>query len=311
MEDTCKRLTIGFMIHHLDNDYSKALLKGAAEAARELDADLAIFPGRSLNSQLDDKKYAAFEYQNNVIYGFISEKSLDAAVCSAGTLGSFVTKEEFKSFLDGYEGLPIITTENKVRGYPCVRMLGTGIKDLVSHLVKHHGRKHIAFVSGPKGNADADERLQCYIDALAENGLEYDPNLVAYGKFSEYCVDIVGDLIDRNEGKIDGICFANDMMCKGGYKAIEQRGLRVGTDISVTGYDDSEVAVSLKPPLTTVRADAAILGARAVREAVRLARGEKIEEDIFLGSSPVYRLSCGCARQSENEFSAEVEMFYK
>ncbi|MDE6594187.1 MAG: hypothetical protein K2K57_14135, partial [Oscillospiraceae bacterium] len=61
MEANSKRLTIGFMIHHLDNDYSKALLKGAAAAARELDVNLAIFPGRSLNSQLDDRKYTAYE----------------------------------------------------------------------------------------------------------------------------------------------------------------------------------------------------------------------------------------------------------
>lgn len=311
MEEPAKRLTIGFMIHHLDNDYSKALLKGAAAAARELDVNLAVFPGRSLNSQLDDRKYTAYEYQHNVIYSYISAKSLDAVVCSAGTLGSFVTKEEFKAFIDRYEGLPVLTTENKVRGYPCVRMLGTGIKDLVTHLVQCHGKKHIAFVSGPKGNADADERLGCYIEALEENGLEYDPELVAYGKFSEYCVDIVGELLDKNEGRIDAICFANDMMCKGGYKAIERRGLRVGEDIAVTGYDDSEVAVSLKPPLTTVRADASRLGSRAVKEAVRLAMGETVDEDIYLGSAPVYRLSCGCARHTDTDHAVEVEAFLK
>ncbi len=291
-----QRLTIGFLIHHLDNDYSKALLKGAAEAAKELDVNLAIFPGRSLNSQLDDRKHTAFEYQYNVIYSFVSAQSLDAAVLSAGTLGSFVSKDEFKKFVDGFQGLPILTTENKVEGYPCVRMSSSGIKDLVRHLAQDHGRKRIAFVSGPRGNADADERLHCYIEALEENGLEYCPDLVAYGKFSEYCADLVGNLIDQNSD-IDAICFANDMMCKGGYQAIESRGLRVGEDIAVTGYDDSEVAVSLKPMLTTVRADASRLGARAVREAVRLARGETAE-DVSLGSAPVYRFSCGCAKQN-------------
>lgn len=301
MCDERKRLTIGFLIHHLDNDYSKAILKGAAEAAEELDVDLAIFPGRSLNSQLDDRKYTTFEYQNNVIYSYANSRTLDAAVVSAGTLGSFVSKEEFNAFLDSFEGLPIITTENKIGDYPCIRLSGSGIKELVTHLAKHHGRKHIAFVSGPKGNSDAEERLACYIEALRENGLEYDPDMVVYGKFSEYCVDIVGELIDRNAGKIDAICFANDMMCKGGYKAIERRGLRVGEDISVTGYDDSEIAVSLKPALTTVRADACILGRRAVTEAVRLARGESEKKDISLDSAPVFRASCGCAMRADSD----------
>ena len=169
-----------------------------------------------------------------------------------------------------------MTTETKFEGYPCIRLSGSGIKELVSHLVHEHGRKHIAFVSGPEGNTDADERLNYYKEALAENGLEFDPDLVTYGNFSEYCVDIVTDLIDRNEGKIDAICFANDMMCRGGYKAIESKGLRVGKDIAVTGYDDSEVAATLRPMLTTVRADASMLGYRAVEEAVHMAKGEMV-----------------------------------
>lgn len=299
-----KRLTIGFLIHHLDNDYSKALLKGACEAAKELDVNLAIFPGRSLNSQLDDKKYTTFEYQNNVIYSYVSSKSLDACVVSAGTLGSFVSKEEFKAFLDEFEELPIVTTENKVEGYPCIRLSSSGIKDMVTHLATKHGRKNIAFVSGPKGNADAEERLNYYKEALKENHIPFDENLVAYGKFSEYCVDIVGDLIDRNNGAIDAICFANDMMCKGGYKAIERRGLRVGFDIAVTGYDDSEIAISLKPMLSTVRADASKLGYRAMIEAVNAANHKPVD-DISLSSSPVYRFSCGCMKQPSAAIIAE------
>ncbi|MCM1525077.1 MAG: GGDEF domain-containing protein [Ruminococcus sp.] len=302
-----KKITIGLMIHHLDNDYSKSLLKGAVNAAKDLDVNIAVFPGRSLNCRLEDSKFTAFEYQNNVIYSYASSKSLDALIVSAGTVGSFVTKEQFKEFLDGYKGLPLLTMENKVGGYPCVRLSGEGIKELVNHLVTVHGKKNIAFVSGPKGNADADERLGCYISALEENGLEYDPQMVAYGRFSEYCVDLVGELIDRNEGKIDAICFANDMMCKGGYKAIENRGLRIGEDIAVTGYDDSEVAISLKPLLTTVRADASKLGYKAVSEAVRLARGETVT-DTNLSSTPVFRFSCGCAKRQKISVTAAADI---
>lgn len=290
MKDS-KRLTVGFLIHRLDNDYAKALLKGAGAKAAELDVNLVIFPGRSLNSQLDDLKYTEYEYQNNVIYGFVSGQALDAVIISAGTLGSFVTKEEFRKFVQSYEDVPIITTEAKVGDFPCIKQSGSGIADLVKHLVNQHGRKKIAFVSGPKNNPDAAERLNYYRLALEECGMTYDPELVAYGKFSEYCVDLVGKLIDDNPD-IDAICFANDMMCKGGMTAIKQRGLTVGKDIAVTGYDDSEIATVLKPMLTTVRADASILGARAVEEAVQLVN-TGLSRDINLPSYPVYRQSCG------------------
>ena len=293
MKDSA-RLTIGFMIHHLDNDYSKALLKGAITAAEECNVNLVIFPGRSLNCQLDDSLHTTFEYQYNTVYSYADKESLDALIISAGTVGQFIPNEEFKAFLDSFENLPIITAENKVRGYPCVRLSGSGIKNVIRHLVKEHGKKNIAFVSGPKGNADAEERLAFYKEALEENELEFNPEMVAYGKFSEYCSDIVGNLIDRNNGKIDAICFANDMMCKGGYKAIKERGLEIGKDIAITGYDDSEVATSLSPMLTTVRADAGKLGACVLREAIKLVKCGGAEDMLSLSSSPVFRQSCGC-----------------
>ena len=305
-----KRLTIGFIIHRLDNDYAKLLLKGALYAAEELNANLAVFPGRSLDSQLDNIKYTAYEYQNNVIYSYASKDSLDALVISAGTVGSFVSDDTMKEFIDSFDGLPVVTTENKIGEYPCVRMSGSGIKDIINHLIKHHGKRNIAFVSGPKSNADAEERLNYYKEALEENCIAFDPSLVAYGKFSEYCSDLVGELLDENKGRIDAVCFANDMMCKGGYKAIEERGLVIGRDIAVTGYDDSEVASGLKPMLTTVRADASLVGYNAVYEAVKLVT-DGVCSDLDLNSYPIYRQSCGCEILPESGHdisSAEIKI---
>ena len=305
-----KRLTIGFIIHRLDNDYAKLLLKGALYAAEELNANLAVFPGRSLDSQLDNIKYTAYEYQNNVIYSYASKYSLDALVISAGTVGSFVSDGTMKEFIDSFDGLPVVTTENKIGEYPCIRMSGSGIKDIINHLIKHHGKRNIAFVSGPKSNADAEERLNYYKEALEENCIAFDPSLVAYGKFSEYCSDLVGELLDENKGRIDAVCFANDMMCKGGYKAIEERGLVIGKDIAVTGYDDSEVASGLKPMLTTVRADASLVGYNAVYEAVKLVT-DGVCSDLDLNSYPIYRQSCGCEilpESSHDISSAEIKV---
>lgn len=299
-----KRLNIGVMIHYLDNDYSKILLRGVISAAEEMDVNLVIMPGRSLNCQLNDLKHTTYEYQYNSIYSYATAQNLDALIVSAGTVGQFVSPDEFKKFLGGFKKIPVITLESVVSGYPCIRLSSSGIKDIVNHLVTVHNRKNIAFVSGPKGNTDAEERLNYYRQALEENGMEFNPELVAYGRFSEYCVDLVGELLDRNERKIDAICFANDMMCKGGYTAIEQRGLVIGKDISVTGYDDSEIASALTPQLSTIRADASVLGYRALEEAVKLAKGEETETFINLESTCIKRQSCGCDALWNN-YSAE------
>mgnify|MGYP004688531995 FL=1 len=55
-----RRLNIGLMIHHLDNDYSKAVLRGATAAAEDLDVNLVIYAGRSIKPKLNDKIYAYY-----------------------------------------------------------------------------------------------------------------------------------------------------------------------------------------------------------------------------------------------------------
>lgn len=295
------RLTIGLMIHHLVNDYSRPIVKGASEAAEDLDVNIIFFPGRSLGGgDYFDHKHTVYEYQNNVLYNYVSPGILDGVIISAATIGQFISNEEFKGFVDQFEGMPVLTLENEVRGYPCLRYGSDGIKLIVNHLVSEHNCKNIAFVSGPKNNKDAQSRLQAYREVMLENDLEYDESMIAYGNFSEYSEQTVLDLLDNCGRKLDAICFANDQMCIGGYKAVRSRGLEPGRDIIITGYDDSEVAMSLMPMLTTVRADASILGYAAVERLVKWIKSGNAPASEELPSGLVIRSSCGCGMISED-----------
>ena len=66
-----KRYYIGLMIHHLENEYATEVLKGAISAAKELDINLIIMPGRGINAVADDEKYSIYDYQNSVIYNYV------------------------------------------------------------------------------------------------------------------------------------------------------------------------------------------------------------------------------------------------
>ncbi len=289
-----RRLNIGLMIHHLDNDYSKIVLRGATAAAEDLDVNLVIYAGRSIKPKLNDKIYAAYEYQYNMLYDFASSKILDGVIISAATLGEYISKEELKKFIDGYNDMPLIVMENEVEGYPCLRFGADGIRQEVDHLINEHGCRNIGFISGSRHNTDAAARLEAYRLALEENSIEYDESLVRYGNFSEFTEEIVGDLLDNCGRKLDAICFANDQMCIGGYNAIKERGLVIGKDIYVTGYDDSDVAFRLDPMLTTVKADASKLGYSAVENLYAWIKQGVPFEGEELSASLVARESCGC-----------------
>ena len=315
-----KRLNIGLMTSNVDNDYASLLIKGVIQAAKEKDVNVIIYPGRGINEPYDDMYHAKYEFQNNILYEYISKDCLDGVLISAGTVLSWLSKEEKLKFLKKYEGLPILILENEIEGYPLIRYSCIGIKEAVKHLIYNCGRKNIGFVAGIKGNPDADERLFYYKETLKECGLPVNEDYIVYGDFSEYSEEVVGELLDRHKGEIDALCFANDNMCVGGYKALAKRGLVPGKDIAVTGYDDSEIALSLNPLLTTVKADAGKLGYYAVENLLKIIAGEKIDKITLLESTLVVRESSGeYIKEGKNtfnliynqrEFIAEIEHIF-
>ena len=301
---TKDRLNIGFFTCHLDNDYAFEICKGVEFAAREADVNLVIFPGMFLNASYNDPVNAKFDYQYNSIFYYASQKSLDALIVSIGSIGSFLSVEDMHSFLDHFD-LPVLTVEIPVEGYPSLYTDGThGMREIVEHIIRHHGKKKIGYVSGRKENDDAKERLAIYKEVLEENGIPYDEDIVVYGDFSEFTEDLVDDLLNRHP-ELETIIFANDTMTIGGYKAIQKHGLTVGKDILVTGFDNAPYAVTQSPTLTTVDNKIMDLGYNAIYQAIKLVKTGKAET-MKLPSSMICRNSCGCDPTSDQEIMSGI-----
>ncbi len=287
-----KRLNIGFFTCHLDNDYAYEVCKGVDYAAKELDVNLIVFPGMFMNASYNDPKNARFDYQYNSIFYYASKHTLDALIVSIGSIGSFLSESDMIAFLKNFD-IPIITIEIEVPGYPCVYTEGkTGMRLAIEHLIMEHNKTRIGFVSGRKENADAKDRLNTYKQVLKENNIPIDEGRIVYGNFSEFTEDIVDDLLERNPD-LEAIVFANDQMAIGGYTAIKKRGLEIGKDILVTGYDDSPASIVLSPMLTTVHNKIMDMGYHSVYEVINLLETGKTNMSV-LNSSLIVRTSCGC-----------------
>lgn len=300
MNDTAKRrrIKIGLLVSHLEDDFDDAVAEGAMIGAEQCDADLVIFPGRYIDGIYADKLRTVYEYQYNTLFDMAAANKFDVLLVLIGTLGTYLDNEHKVQFLKKFAGTPVITITARIDGYPCIMLDNrTGMKEAIEHLIKVHGCKKIGMVSGPKTSDDALERLDVYKETLEENGIIYDEKRVAYGNFSKFCVDEVGKLIDDNP-ELDAIVFANDQMAIAGYKAMEERGIRPGKDILVTGFDDDPVAEELNPHLTTVKADPSELGYHAVQEAVNYVVNKAINNDK-ISSEMVRRNSCGCQGNSK------------
>lgn len=306
MKKKQKRLNIGFFTCHLDNDYAYEVCKGVDYAAKELDVNLIVFPGMYMNASYNDPKNARFDYQYNSIFYYASKHTLDALIVSIGSIGSFLSESDMIAFLNNFD-IPILTIEVEVPGYPCLYTEGkTGMREAVEHLIKEHGKTKIGMVSGRKENADAKERLETYKQVLTENNIPIDENKIVYGNFSEFTEGIVTDLLNRNPD-LEAIVFANDQMAVGGYTAIKAKGLEIGKDILVTGYDDSPVSIVLEPMLTTVHNRIMDMGYQSVYEVINLINTGKTEVSI-LNSSLIVRSSCGCGDYKIKKRSKNISL---
>ena len=118
-----------------------------------------------------------------------------------------------------------------------------------SHLIQQ-GNQRIAHIAVANNSAGAD-RTAGYRRALAENGLSYDADLVAYGDFTEPTgYRAMKKLIEH---KPDAVFASADFMAMGAIRAIQETGLCVPQDIAVVGFDDMPDTSIFDIPLTTIR----------------------------------------------------------
>lgn len=139
-----------------------------------------------------------------------------------------------------------------------------GAREAVTHLVQQ-GRERVATITGPLDMSAGSDRLEGYRQALRAAGVAADDALVEHGDFTqEGGLRAARALLGRRPD-LDAVFAASDLMAAGAIQALSEAGRRVPGDVAVIGFDDSVVAQSLDPPLTTVRQPMHQLGQEVAR----------------------------------------------
>lgn len=113
------------------------------------------------------------------------------------------------------------------------------------------GHRSIATVSGPPDMPAGIDRLRGFHAEMAAAGLE--PVAVENGDFTEMGGALAMNRILSTGAELDALFVASDLMARGAYTALREKGIEPGRDIAVFGFDDSSVSTALTPALTTVR----------------------------------------------------------
>ncbi|MBB4267954.1 LacI family DNA-binding transcriptional regulator [Roseospira visakhapatnamensis] len=176
--------------------------------------------------------------------------------------------------------------------------------DMTRHLLCL-GHRRIGFIVGNPNYPGSGRRLDGYRCALRESGVADDPDLIVGGDFSYRSGLFAAQTLLDLQHRPTAIFASNDDMAAAVIAAGHRRHLMIPEDLSVCGFDDTSLATTIFPELTTVRqpiAEMAMATVEMLAEAVRQRRRkEPVEPRTQTFSHTIaHRASVGPAAANRN-----------
>lgn len=228
---------ISLLVHGTISQYTGEIIRGIDDAITSAQYELMLY-----TSHLH--KIEALAHVNMMVRGMAD----GLLILSPRDPEKYVQSLRDRSFpyvLIDQKGIedrdPSVTAANREGAYKAVRYL----TDL--------GHRRIGFITGFADTDVANERLAGYTQALADNNIPFDAQLVKEGDFLQPSGHTCGSELLGLPTPPTAIFASSDMMALGVMDAARARGRRIPEDLSLIGFDDIPMAAVAHPGLTTVR----------------------------------------------------------
>ena len=274
-----------------DESYQSRFIKGFLRSAFEAGFDVCIF---SMYLKYQDTPER--EQGESNIFSLMSPDRFDAAVILKDSIQTENAARELELRLKETFDKPVLVIENESEFYPSIFTESySSVFALITHLIKDHGFKDIAFLSGKKHHKHSIERLNAYRDAMTAAGLEVKEERIIHGDFwyrsGEMCAD---ELLSFGKKLPDAVACANDQMAIGLCKAFSERGISVPDDIAVIGYDSTYEGRTSPRPITSAMIPAEKFGGYAFTYLSDMLDGKNDTAPFVSEPELVIGDSCGC-----------------
>ena len=271
--------TIGLSISALTNPYFGSLVHAIEE--RLSAAGLVMFLGDSHDDPAAERRVVD-SLLDRQVDGIIVAPSADAERDTIPTIQA--------------SGTPFVLIDRGVE-IPCDQVAPENVESaarLTDHLLDL-GHRRIAVVRGLAGITSSTERVDGFLRAMADRGVEVDPRYVLDGHSrvddAEHAVREVLSAPDRPTA----IVSLNNSMTIGTVKAARALGLDIPSDVALVSYDDFEWSDLFEPRLTAAGQDVGTMGRAAVDMLLERIDGyDGPARRVQVPTSFHHRNSCGC-----------------
>ena len=254
-----KRPRIAIFVGQADESTQSRFITGFSQVSISLEWDTFVFSMYHKYQNTTER-----EKGESNIFNLMDPASFDAAVILEDTIQTADAASRLEEKLHREFNGPVLVYDKDSPYFPSIfAPCRPSIFQLVDHLVKTHGYKDFAFLSGKKWHKHAQMRLQAVRDALAQYDLVLPEERVIYGDFWYQSGELAAESLLSAPSLPDVVICANDAMAIGLCKALTEREVSVPEDIAVVSYDSTDEGQTAPKAITSALIPAEKLGAYA------------------------------------------------
>ncbi|MCI0158748.1 LacI family transcriptional regulator [Leifsonia shinshuensis] len=254
---------LAVIVPSLYNPAYSGMMKGVQLAAAAEDHVVVFSEGTAGEGTRELERLS--EYVDGIIWASSQADGHDEALPASVAPTILLNRQ-------GFPGLPAVVGPD-----------AEGARMAARHLISL-GHTRLGVLTGPTSIDTATRRLDAFLSEARLYGAQ-----VVWQASVELDIDAAQQaaaaMVALPRSERPTAVFAAALSASFGLiNAARQAGLEVPADLSVVGLDDAEVAEIISPPLTTVRMPHVAMGMEAVRNVLRLIRGEDLPPTIEVTS---------------------------
>lgn len=153
-------------------------------------------------------------------------------------------------------------------------------QEATQHMIET-GSRRVAFIGGPNHLDMVRRRKHGYLEALRENRIPIDRDLVVCDKIDFDVARKATLRLLEGENPPDAILAFNDIITYAAFDAIKSKGLRIPEDVAIIGFTDGDTAAFVTPRLSAIMDQAHVQGTKACQLLMKSINGdEKIYKEV-------------------------------
>ncbi len=258
---------IGVIVPNLVTHYYAAVLDGIEDYASKLGYSVI-----SANSHEDHEREA------QALDNFLNMHVEGIIACLAQDTTDYSHFEQLHKM-----GVPLVFFARCCLEDMFSQVVGNGdvaAQEATQHMIET-GSRRVAFIGGPNHLDMVRRRKHGYLEALRENRIPIDRDLVVCDKID---FDVARNATLRlleGENPPDAILAFNDIITYAAFDAIKSKGLRIPEDVAIIGFTDGDTAAFVTPRLTAIMDQAHMQGTKACQLLMKSINGdEKIYKEV-------------------------------